>query len=210
MTLKPKDFKLQDFSSGFVLSHVQLFAIPWTVARQAPLSSTISQSLLRFMSIQSMIAPNHLILYHPILLPSTSPSIRVFSSEVALRIRWPKYYSFSISISSDYPWLISFRIDWLGLLAVQGSLKSLLQHHSLKLSVLQCSVFFMAHLLHGSDGKESACNAGNLVLITGLGRSPGEGNGNPPQYSCLDISMDGEAWQVVVHGVTKSWTQLSN
>ena len=102
-----------------------------------------------------------------------------------------------------HPVLISFRIDWLGLLAVQGSLKSLLQHHSLKLSVLQCSVFFMAHLLHGSDGKESACNAGNLVLITGLGRSPGEGNGYPLQYSFLKNSMNRGAWQATVHGVTK-------
>jgi len=159
-----------------VLSRVQLFAIPWTVAHRAPLSSTISQSLLKFMSIQSMIPSNHLILSHSLLLPSTFPSIRVFSNEVALRIRWPKYYSFSISISNEYPWLISFRIDWFDPLAVQGTLKSLLQHHNSKLSVLQCSVFFMAHLLHGSDGKEFACNAGDLVSIPGLGRSPGEGN----------------------------------
>ena len=155
-----------------------------------------------------MIPSNHLIFSHPLLLPSTFPSIRVFSNEVALRIRWPKYYSFSISISNEYPWLISFRIDWFDPLAVQGTLKSLLQYHSSKLSVLQCSVFFMAHLLHGSDGKEFACNAGDLVSIPGLGRSPGEGNGYPLQYSCLKNSMNRGAWQATVHGVTKSQTLL--
>ena len=115
------------------LSLAQLFATPWTTAYQAPLSSTISQSLLRFISIESMILlSNHLILCRPLLLPSICPSIRVFSNESVLHIRWPKYWSFSFSISpsNEYPRSISFRIDWFDLLAVQGTLKSLLQHHS--------------------------------------------------------------------------------
>ena len=110
-----------------------LFATPWTAAHQASLSITNSQSLLRPMSIQLVMPSNHLILCHPLLLlPSIFPSIRVFSSESALRIRWPKYWSFSFNISpsSEHPGLISFRMDWLDLLAVQGTLKSLLQHHS--------------------------------------------------------------------------------
>ena len=122
---------------------------PWTAALQV-LSFTISWSLLRLMSIESMIPSNHLILcYLLLLLPSIIPSIRVFSNESALPIRWPKYWSFSfgINLSSDY-WLISFRIDWLDLLAVQGILKSLLQHHSSKASVLRCSAFFMVQLSH--------------------------------------------------------------
>ena len=112
---------------------------PWTAACQAPLSSAISQSLLKFMSIESVIVSNHLILYCPFLLPSIFPSIRAFSNEAALPIRWPKYWSFSLSInpSSEYSGLISFRIDWFDLLAVQGTLKSLLQHHSSKASMPQ-------------------------------------------------------------------------
>ena len=162
------------------------------------------------MPIELVIPPNHLILCHPLLLRSIFPSIRVFSNEVALRIRWPKYWSFnfSISLSNESSRLISFGIDCFDLLAVLVTLKSLLQYHSSKLSVLQCSVFFMAHLLHGSDGKEFACNAGDLVSIPGLGRSPGEGNGYPLQYSCLKNSMNRGAWQATVHGVTKSQTLL--
>ena len=115
------------------LRHVRLFVTPWTAARQASLSFTISQSLLRLISIESVMPSSHLILCHPLLLlPSIFPSIRVFSKESALRIRWPKYWSFSISLSNEYSGLISFRIDWFDLLAVQGTLKSLLQHHSLK------------------------------------------------------------------------------
>ena len=129
--------------------HVQLFATPWTVARQASLSSTISQSLLKLMSIELVMPLNYLILCQPLLLlPSISPSIRVFSNESALCISWPKYWSFSFSPSNEYSGLISFRIDWLDVLAVQGTLKSLLQHHNLKASVLQCSAFFMIHLSH--------------------------------------------------------------
>ena len=117
-------------------------ASPWTAARWAPLSSAISQSLLKFMSIDSVMPSNHLILCRPLLLlPSIFPSIRVFANESALHIRWPKYWSFSFSSSpsNEYSRLISFRIDWLDLLAVQGTLKSLLQHHSSKASVLRCS-----------------------------------------------------------------------
>ena len=121
------------FSSVQLLSHVRLFVTPWTAACQACLSITNSQSLLKFMSIKSVMPSNHLILCHPLLLlPSIFPSIRVFSNESVLRIRWPKYqsFSFSISPSNEYSGLISFRIDSLDLLAVQGTLKSLLQHSS--------------------------------------------------------------------------------
>ena len=117
------------------LSHVQLFETPWIAARQASLSITNSQSLLKLMSIKSVMPSNHLILCHPLLLlPSIFPSIRVFSNESVLHIRWPEYWSFSFSISpsNEYSGLISFRMDWLDLLAVQGTLKSLLQHHSSK------------------------------------------------------------------------------
>ena len=130
-------------------SCVQLFAIPWTAAYQASLSITNSQSLLKLMSIESVIPSNYLILCHPLLLlPSIFPSIRVFSSESVLCIRWPKYWSFSISPSNEYSGLISFRMDWLNLLAVQGTLKSLLQHHSSKASILQHSAFFIVQLSH--------------------------------------------------------------
>ena len=134
-----------------LLSRVQLFATPWTAAHQASLSFTISQSLLKLMSVESVMPSNHFILCCPfLLLPSVFPSIRIFSSESALHIRWSKYWSFSISInpSSEYSGLISFRIDWLVLLAIQGTLKSLLQHHSSKASILQLSDFFMVQLSH--------------------------------------------------------------
>ena len=123
---------ISNISSVQSLSHVLLFATPWTVACQASLSITNSQSLLKLMSIDSVMPSKHLILCRPLLLASIFPSIRVFSSESVLHIRWPKYWSFSFSISpsSEYSGLISFRIDWLDLLAVQGTLKSLLQHHS--------------------------------------------------------------------------------
>ena len=136
------------FSSVQSLSHIQLFGTPWTVARQASLSITNSQSLLKLMSIELVMPSNHLILCYPLcLLYSIFPSIRVFSNESVLRIRWPKNWSFSISISpsNEHPGLISFRMDWLDLLAVQGTLKSLLQHHSSKAPILQCSAFFMVH-----------------------------------------------------------------
>ena len=123
-------------------------ATPWTAVHQASLSFTIS---LKLMSIMSVMPCNHLILCHPLLLlPSIFPSIRVFSNESGLRIRWPKYWSFSFSISppNEHPGLISFRMDWLDLLAVQGTLKSLLQNHSSKASILQCSAFFIVQLSH--------------------------------------------------------------
>ena len=133
------------------LSCVQLFVTPWTTACQAPLSIANSQSLLKLMSIESVMPSNHLILCLPLLLlPSIFPSIRGFSNESVLCIRWPKYWScsFSISPSNEYLGLISFRMDWLDLLAVQGTLKSLLQHHSSKASILQCSAFFILQLSH--------------------------------------------------------------
>ena len=119
---------------------------PWTAACQALLSSTLSQSLLKFMSIELVMLFNHLILCRPLLLlPSIFPSIRIFSNESVLHIRWLKYWSFSFSISpsSEYLGFISFRMDWLDLLAVQGTLKNLLQYHNSKASILQCSAFFM-------------------------------------------------------------------
>ena len=123
----------------------------WTAARQASLPIASSRSLPKLMSIESVMPSNHLILCHPLLLlPSISPRIRVFSSESALCIRWPKYWSFSFntSPSNEHPGLISFRMDWLDLLAIQGTLKSLLQHHSSKALILRCSAFFIAHLSH--------------------------------------------------------------
>ena len=139
------------FSSVQSLSHVQLFATLWTVARQASLSITNSQSLLKLMSIESVMPSSHLILCPPLLLlPSIPPRVTVFSNESAVRMRWPKYwsYSFSISPSNEHPGLISFRMDWVDLLAVQGTLKSLLQHHSSKASFFLRSAFFTVQLSH--------------------------------------------------------------
>ena len=138
-----KKFKKR-ISSVQSLSHVQLFATPRTAACQASLSITNSQSLLKLMSIESVMPSNHLILCCPLLLsPSIFPNIRIFSNESVLHIRWPKYWSFSISPSNEYSGLISFRMGWLDLLAVQGTLKSLLQHHSSKASILWHSAFFI-------------------------------------------------------------------
>ena len=136
-------------------SHVRLFATPWAAACQASLSFTVSPSLLKLISIESMIPSNHLILCRPLLLlSSVFPSIRIFSSEQALYIRWPKYWSFSfdVSPSNDYSGLISFRVDWLDLLTVQGTLKSLLQHHSSKASILLCSASLVAQRLKHLPG----------------------------------------------------------
>ena len=131
------------------LSRVWLFATPWIAARQASLSITSFWSLLKLISIESLMPSNHLILCRPlILLPSIFPSIRAFSNESVLHIRWPKYWNFSISPSNEYSGLISFRMDWLDLLAVQGTLKSLLQHHSSKASILWHSAFLMVQLSH--------------------------------------------------------------
>ena len=143
--------RISQFSSVQSLSRLQLFEIPWIAARQASLSITNSQSLLKLMPIESVMPSNHLILCRPLLLlPPIPPSIRVFSSESTLRMRWPKYWSFSfcISPSNEHPGLISFRMDWLDLLAVQGTLKSLLQHHNSKASILWHSAFFTVQLSH--------------------------------------------------------------
>ena len=142
---KPEGSNKNPVSSVPLLSRVQLFATPLTTGRRASLSITNSWSLLKLMSIKSVMPSNHLILCHPLLLPLIFPRIRVFSHESVLCIRWPKYwnFSFSISPSNEYSGLISFRMDWLNLVAVQGMLKSLLQHHSSKASILQRSAFFM-------------------------------------------------------------------
>ena len=139
---------LKRFSSVYSLSHVQLFVTPRTAACQASLSITNSQSLLKLKSIESVMTSNHLILCCPLLLPpSIFPSIRVFSNESGFHMKWPKYWSFSFNIN-EYSGLISFKMDWLDLLVVQGTLKSLLQHHSSKASILQHSAFFTVQISH--------------------------------------------------------------
>ena len=156
------------FGSVQSLSRVQLFATPWNAARQASLSITNSRSLLKLISIESVMPSNHLILCCPLLLPlSIFPSIRVFSNESVLCIRWPKYrsFSFTISPSNEYSGLISFRTDWLDLLAIQGTLKSLRQHHSSKAPTLWHSEFFMVQLshLHMTTGKTMALTIQTFV-----------------------------------------------
>ena len=139
------------FSSVQSLSHVQLFATPWIAARQASLSVTVSRSSIKLMSMETVMPSSRLILCRPVLLlPPIPPSVRVFSNESTLHMRWPKYWTFSFGIisSKEHPRLISFRMDWLDLLAVQGTLKSLLQHHSSKASILQRSAFFRVQLSH--------------------------------------------------------------
>ena len=159
---------LYQFSSVQALSRVQLFVTPWIAALQASLSITNSQSSLRLTSIESVMSSSHLILCHPlVLLPPISPSIRVFSNEATLCMRWPKYWSFSFSIipSKEIPGLSSFRMDWLDLLTVQGTLKSLLQHHISKASILQHSAFFTVQLSHPymTTGKTIAMTRRTLV-----------------------------------------------
>ena len=156
------------FSSVQSLSCLRLFAIPWIAACQASLSITNSQSLLKLMSIELVMPSNHLILCCPLLIPpSIFARIRVFSIESVLHIRWPKYlsFSFNISPSNEYSGLISFKIDWLDLLAVQGTLKSLLQHYSSKASILQCSAFFIFQLWYPymSTGKTIALTRQTFV-----------------------------------------------
>ena len=150
------------------LSHVRLFVTPWIAGCQASLSITISQSSPKLTSIESVMPSSHLILCRPLfLLPPIPPSIRVFSNESTLRMRWPKYGSFSFSIipSKEHPGLISFRMDWLDLLEVQGTLKSLLQHHSSKASILRCSAFFTVQPSHPymTTGKTIALTRQTLV-----------------------------------------------
>ena len=159
---------LVQFNSVQSLSHVPLFATPWITAHQASLSITKSQSSLKLMSIESVMPSSHLILCRPLLLlPPISPSIRVFSNESALHMRWPKYWSFSFSISpsNEHPGLISFRMDWLDLFAVQGTLKSLLQHHSSKASILHRSAFFIVQLSYPymTNGKTIALTRGTFI-----------------------------------------------
>ena len=149
--MSSKSVGILHLSVQFSHSVLSYSATPWTAARQASLSITNSRSLPKLMSIELVMPSNHLIFCRPpLLLPSIFPSIRVFSNESALPIRWPKYWSFSFSISpsDEHPGLISFRMDWLDLLAVQGTLKSLLQHHSSKASILPCSAFSMVQLSH--------------------------------------------------------------
>ena len=150
MQSKTRTPNSHQFISVLLLSCVRLFVTPWTAAHQASLSITNSQSLPKLMSIESVMPSNHLILCHPLLLPSNFPSIRVFSNDSVLRIRWPTYWSFSYNISpfNEHPGLISFRMDWLDLLAVQGTLRSLLQHHNSKASILWYSAFSIVHLSH--------------------------------------------------------------
>ena len=166
--LRSSKYNEIQFSSVQSLSHVRLFATPWIAACQASLSITNSRSSLKPMSIESGMPSSHLILCHPLLLlPWIPPSIRVFSNESALLMRWPKYWSFSFSIiaSKEIPGLISFRMDWLDLLAVQGTLKSLLQHHSSKASILRCSAFFTVQLSqpYMTTGKTIALTRWTLV-----------------------------------------------
>ena len=147
-----------------LLSCGQFFTTPWTALRQASLSFTISHSLLKLMSIESVMLSNHLILCCPLLLlPLVFPSFRVFSNALALHVTWPKYWSFSISPSCEYPRLISFKINWFNLLAVQGTLRSLLEHHSSKASILQCSAFFMVQLSHPHVTTGKPVDPGPLV-----------------------------------------------
>ena len=176
------------------LSHVQLFATPWITAHLASLTFTISQSLLRFLSIEFVMLSNHLILCHPLLLlPSIFPNIRVFSKELALHIRWPKYQSLNISPSNEYSELISFRIDWFGLLAVQGTLKRLLQHDSSKALILQGSAFFMVKLSHPYL---TAAAAKSLQLC-------------PTLWDPIDCSPPGSPVSGILQARTLEWVALT-
>ena len=185
------------------LSRVWLPATPWTSAYQAPLSMgfarqeywTNSWSLLKFMSIELVMPSNHLILCRPLFLPpSIFPSIRVFSNESVLPIRWQIHWNFSLSIrpSNEYSWLISFRIDWVDLLAVQGTLKSLHQHNSSKASILWRSAFFIVQLSH------PYMTAGKTIAMTG------KGNGKPLQYSCLGNPMNSMKSGTYLHKIFQS------
>ena len=208
---------IDGFSSVQSLSHVQLFATPWTAAHQASLYITNSQSLPKLMFIELVMLSNLFIPCHPLLLlPSIFPSIRIFSNESALRIRWPRCWSFSFNISpsNEHPGLISFRMGWLHLLAVQRTLKSLLQHPSSKPSILQCSAFFIVQPSHPymTTGKTIALTRRTFVgkvmsvLFNMLSRLVGEGNGNPLQCSCLENPRDGGAWWAAVYGIAQSRT----
>ena len=166
------------FGSVQSLSCVQLFVTPWTATCKASLSNTNSRILLKLMSTELVMPSKHLILCHPLLLlPSIFPSIRVSSNESVLHIRWPKYWSFSyrISLSNEYSRLISFKMDWLDLLEVQETLKSLLQHHSSKASVLQCSAFFIVQLSHPHMITGNSSDYTDLCWQSNVSASVGEG-----------------------------------
>ena len=193
-------------SSAQSLNHVRLFVTLWIAAHQASLSITNSWSLPKLTSIESVIPSSHLMLCHPLLLlPSIPPSITVFSNESTLHMRWPKYWSFSFNISpsNEHPGLISFRMNWLDLLAVQDTLKSLLQHHSSKASILWHSAFFIVELSHPymTTGKIIALTRRTFVgkvITLFFNMLPrlviGVGNGTPLQYSCLENPIDRGAW----------------
>ena len=228
-------------SSVQLLSCAPRFATPWTTAHQAFLSITNSQSLLKLMSIESVMPSNHLILCHPLLLlPSIFPIIRVFSNELALCIRWLKYWGFSFYIrtSNEHPGLISFRMDWLGLLAVQGTFKSLLQHHHSKASVLWCSAFFIVQIGNQSwlfieridaeaetpilwppdaknwlTGEDPASGKDWRQEEKGMTEDEMDGITNLMNMSLSklqELVMDKKPWRAVVHGVLNSLTRLSN
>ena len=200
------DFR--QFSSVQLLSHVQLFATPWTAARQASLSITNSWSPPKPMSIELMMPSYHLILCHPLLLlPSIFPSIRVFSNESALHIRWPKYWSFSFNItpSNEHPGLICFRMDWLDLLVVHGTLKSLLQHRNSKASILQSSAFFIAQLSHPylTTGKTIALTTWSFVgklmsLLFNMLSLP-----LPKTVSHISMSLHKTKWFFSIKGISR-------
>ena len=176
------------------LSRIRLCATPWTAAQQASLSFTISRSLRKLMSIESVMPSNHLILCCPLLPPSIFPSIRGFFNDLVLPIRWPKYwnFSFSISPSNEYSGLISFRMDWLDFLAVQGTLKSLLQHHCSKASVLQHSAFYMIQLSHlyTTTGKNTALSFVSKVMSLFFNMLSRFVTAFLPRSKCLSLFLD--------------------
>ena len=189
-----------------LLSQVQLFATPWTAASQASLFFTISQSLLKLMSIESVMSSNHLILCYPLPLPpSIFPSIRVFSNESVLHIRWPKYWSFSFSIgsSNEYSGLISFRIDRLNFLAIQGILKSLLQHHSSKASILRHSAFFMVQLSH------PYMTTGKTIALTAAAAAAKSLQSCPTLFDPIDGSPPGSPVPRILQARTLEWVAIS-
>ena len=214
------------FNSVQSLSHVQLFVTPWIAAHQASLSITNSQSLPKLMSIESVMPSSHLILCRPFLLPPIPPSIRVFSNESILHMRWPQYwnFSFSISLSSEHPELVSFRMDWLDLLVTSPpqkftysywTLVDVMHAKAFRSKVYMCTTWFLQVILKcikikidvgfpgGSVVQNPPANAGDCGSIPGSGRSPGEGNDNLLHCSCLENPLDRGVWWTIVQGVSK-------